>query len=81
MSFIFRWKPSVIPLLRVNRHMRMISSDHDSSVLPNVVIASRGQAFNSAVIESHSGIRWITDSFRSVLSFNKAVRCQKSLTK
>ena len=70
MSFIFRWKPSVIPLLRMNRYMWMISSDQDSSVFRNVVIASKGQAFNDSGIESLSGIRWITDSFRNVLSFD-----------
>src|SRR5579871_4654582 len=36
MSFIFRWKPSVMPLLRVKRHMRTISSVHSESDLARV---------------------------------------------
>jgi hypothetical protein len=37
--------------------IRVISSDHDSNVLPRVTIAPKEQALNSSIIPSHSGIR------------------------
>ena len=41
MSSILLWNPSVIPLLRVNRHMTTISSDQEFRVSPSCTNCAR----------------------------------------
>jgi hypothetical protein len=44
MSFIFRWKPSVMPLFLVNRHMAAISPRQLWSVFASVCIGAKFSA-------------------------------------
>ena len=52
MTFVFQWKPPVISIQRVNRCIRVISSERDSVGLSRAVVAIRGDAVNSAIISS-----------------------------
>jgi len=78
MSFIFRWKPSVMPLLRVKRHMRTISSVHSDKVWPSVQAGARPLALSVAI--SSSSLRDVLTARGLALGFRHSSRQSFSLS-
>lgn len=74
MSFILRWKPSVMPLLRVKRHMRTISSVQRARVWPRVQAGSRPLDLSVSISASNCRITELLEKQGiRVIEINEAI--------